>query len=259
MSGGAGSGLGRGAKMGSATGRKRRRRDPRGGTNGSSGRGTTSSSGRSAGPGCGPRSSDEPFPEITRRRPAPAADRTTGAGQALRTVPAESRGSARVSPSSRATSFRMTALSHEISLATRWSEAHGMPCSNREVRMCGSAPRRYRHPCLQRIDGTSEPEPHRPAERQDMADIDPSLEGSIGGDPTLTTPIMSFHLRGWESADIGDATQDVLLSLVRFLRAFRRAGDDGLVAVIARRTVNRMRARSRRPTTAGARGRRDAR
>ncbi|MFN8588478.1 MAG: hypothetical protein U0704_11850 [Candidatus Eisenbacteria bacterium] len=60
---------------------------------------------------------------------------------------------------------------------------------------------------------------------------------------------MSYHLRGWESAEIEDATQDVLLRVMRF---FERSGMphslDGLVRVICRRTaVERMRIRARRP------------
>lgn len=79
---------------------------------------------------------------------------------------------------------------------------------------------------------------------------DPSLEGFDWAEiRTTARRRLSFHLRGWESADIEDVTQDVLLSLVRFLeRSGAPVSMDGLVAVIARRAaVSRMRLRSRRP------------
>lgn len=81
---------------------------------------------------------------------------------------------------------------------------------------------------------------------------DPSLEGFDWAEiRTSVRRRLSFHLRGWESADIEDATQDVLLSLLRFLeRSGAPASMEGLLAVISRRTaVTRMRARSRRPAT----------
>ncbi|MBI5168633.1 MAG: sigma-70 family RNA polymerase sigma factor [Candidatus Eisenbacteria bacterium] len=81
---------------------------------------------------------------------------------------------------------------------------------------------------------------------------DPSLEGFDWAEiRTTVRRRLSFHLRGWESADIEDATQDVLLSLVRFLeRSGAPVSMEGLIAVVARRTaVSRMRLRARRPAT----------
>ena len=81
---------------------------------------------------------------------------------------------------------------------------------------------------------------------------DPSLEGFDWAEiRTTVRRRLSFHLRGWESADIEDVTQDVLLSLVRFLeRSGAPVSMEGLVAVIARRAaVSSMRTRSRRPPT----------
>lgn len=62
---------------------------------------------------------------------------------------------------------------------------------------------------------------------------------------------MGYHLRGWEPSEIEDATQDVLVRLMRFIE---RSGPpdsmDALALVVARRTaLERMRTRSRRPRT----------
>lgn len=79
---------------------------------------------------------------------------------------------------------------------------------------------------------------------------DPSIEGVDWADiRNSIARRMSFHLRGWEPSEIEDATQDVLLRVMRF---FRRSGPpralEGLATVITRRVaVERMRSRKRRP------------
>lgn len=79
---------------------------------------------------------------------------------------------------------------------------------------------------------------------------DPSFEGLDWAEiRTSVSRRLSYQLRGWEPSDIEDATQDVVLRLMHFLR---RTGSprslDGIVTVIARRTaIERIRIRSRRP------------
>jgi DNA-directed RNA polymerase specialized sigma24 family protein len=60
---------------------------------------------------------------------------------------------------------------------------------------------------------------------------------------------IAHHLHGWAAEEIDDATQDVVVKLLRFLeRSGTPSNLDGLLTVIARRTaVERIRAHSRRP------------
>lgn len=84
------------------------------------------------------------------------------------------------------------------------------------------------------------------------ASHDPSFEGIDWSDVRKdVTRRMSFHLRGWESAEIEDATQDVLLRVMRFLEhSGQPKSFVGLLRVIERRTaIERMRVRARRPAT----------
>jgi DNA-directed RNA polymerase specialized sigma24 family protein len=60
---------------------------------------------------------------------------------------------------------------------------------------------------------------------------------------------IAYHLQGWAAEEIDDATQDVVVKLLRFLeRSGAPTNLEGLLTVIARRTaVERIRAHSRRP------------
>lgn len=84
------------------------------------------------------------------------------------------------------------------------------------------------------------------------ASHDPSKEGIDWSDiRSSIARWMSYHLRGWESAEIEDATHDAVMHVMRFLEHSGRPRSlDGLVRVITRRTaIERMRRRARRPAS----------